>query len=279
MEQRSKGWLRYYCAAGEYDPTTRKPTIADPDESTLYYVPAEHPTADNQWVEWQYDTEGDRWEMQGTTEVTVSPVTTAQIDAIANDETVISSNVLQATGLTYLWQTLKNFFSGIGHSHSASDITSGTLGISRGGTGASTAATARTNLGVTAANVVDGNAIAPSSVAATGAVSGSSVSDSVGSLADLRDSVSQCAKGRRGALLDISFTKLQSLSPGAYTVGNGSSAIGGIPSQDYATSTGYIFVMSASAARIIALLVMDQGTRAGVYVTSGANADNWVKIN
>ena len=190
MEQRSKGWLRYYCSAGEFDPTTRKPTIEDPDESTLYYVPAEHPTADNQWVEWQYDTEGDRWEMQGTTEVTVSPVTTAQIDAIANDETVTSSNVLQATGLTYLWAKIKAAFASLVHTHSASDITSGTLGISRGGTGASTAAAARTNLGVTAANVVDGNAITPASVAATGAVSGSSVSDSVGSLADLRDSVS-----------------------------------------------------------------------------------------
>ena len=185
MEQRSKGWLRYYCAAGEYDPTTRKPTIADPDESTLYYVPAEHPTTDNQWVEWQYDTSGNRWEMQGTTEVTVSPVTTAQIDAIANDETVTSSNVLQATGLTYLWAKLKAAFASLVHVHSASDITSGTLGVS----GASTAAAARTNLGVTAANVVNGNAITPASVAATGAVSGSSVSDSVGSLADVRDSV------------------------------------------------------------------------------------------
>lgn len=73
----------------------------------------------------------------------------------------------------------------------AGNITDGTLPIARGGTGAATAATARTNLGVTAANVVNGNAIAPSSVTATGAVSGSSVSDSVGSLADLRDSVSQ----------------------------------------------------------------------------------------
>lgn len=73
----------------------------------------------------------------------------------------------------------------------ASNITSGTLAVARGGTGASTAAAARTNLGVTAANVVNGNAITPASVAATGAVSGSSVSDSVGSLADLRSSVSR----------------------------------------------------------------------------------------
>ena len=45
------------------------------------------------------------------------------------------------------------------------------------------------NVDITASSVVDGNAIAPSSVAATGNVSGSSVSDSVGSLADIRNSV------------------------------------------------------------------------------------------
>jgi hypothetical protein len=67
----------------------------------------------------------------------------------------------------------------------------GTLGVSHGGTGATDAAAARTNLGVTAANVVGNQAITPASVTATGAVKGSSVSDSVGSLADLRDSVSQ----------------------------------------------------------------------------------------
>lgn len=56
----------------------------------------------------------------------------------------------------------------------------GTVPIANGGTGATTAAGAK-------AAIVDGQALAPASVAATGAVSGSSISDGVGTLAQLRD--------------------------------------------------------------------------------------------
>lgn len=73
------------------------------------------------------------------------------------------------------------------HNHAASDINSGQLAIAQGGTGASTAAGAK-------AAIVDGQALAPASVAATGAVSGSSISDGTGTLAQLRESVSKCAK-------------------------------------------------------------------------------------
>lgn len=73
------------------------------------------------------------------------------------------------------------------HGHSAANITSGTLSRTRGGTGASTAAGACENL-------IAGQDIAPATVAATGAVSGSSISDSVGTLAQLRESVSCVTK-------------------------------------------------------------------------------------
>lgn len=62
----------------------------------------------------------------------------------------------------------------------ASGVDSGVLPIAHGGTGATTAAGAK-------AAIVDGQALAPASVAATGAVSGSSISDGTGTLAQLRD--------------------------------------------------------------------------------------------
>ena len=61
-------------------------------------------------------------------------------------------NVLQEVGTSQADVMSQNActssFSLLGHKHSANDITSGTLPISRGGTGASSAATARTNLEV-----------------------------------------------------------------------------------------------------------------------------------
>lgn len=61
-------------------------------------------------------------------------------------------NVLQETGLSETdvmsQRACSESFTPFGHKHSANDITSGTLPISRGGTGASSATSARTNLEV-----------------------------------------------------------------------------------------------------------------------------------
>lgn len=63
------------------------------------------------------------------------------------------------------WQVMVNalqeLFAALSHAHAAGDITSGTLGLARGGTGAATAAAARTNLGAGAASglaTLDGSA-------------------------------------------------------------------------------------------------------------------------
>lgn len=81
-----------------------------------------------------------------------------------SDVFVIDSTTGSAGTRTVLWSSIKALFAAAKHSHAASDITSGTLAVdrlptiplSKGGTGATSAATARTALGVqnpiTAAN-------------------------------------------------------------------------------------------------------------------------------
>lgn len=56
-------------------------------------------------------------------------------------------------GVTSNIQTQLNGKAAASHNHSAANITSGTLAIARGGTGATTAAAARTALGITPANI------------------------------------------------------------------------------------------------------------------------------
>ena len=67
---------------------------------------------------------------------------------------VTSANLIKGTGAT----TAANARSNLGaaaasHNHDAGNITSGALAIARGGTGATTAANARSNLGITCANL------------------------------------------------------------------------------------------------------------------------------
>ena len=68
----------------------------------------------------------------------LTAITNAQIDTIVNDGSVTSTSILQGTGLTYLWGKIKAKFAALVHEHSASDITSGTLPVARGGTGKAT---------------------------------------------------------------------------------------------------------------------------------------------
>lgn len=73
-----------------------------------------------------------------------------------SDVFVIDSTTGSAGTRTVLWSSIKALFAAAKHRHAASDITSGTLAVdrlptiplSKGGTGATSAATARTALGV-----------------------------------------------------------------------------------------------------------------------------------
>ena len=90
---------------------------------------------------------------------------------------------IDATGLTQAVSEIKAYcvaaFAAITHTHAASDVTSGQLAIANGGTGATTATAAKTA-------IVDGQALAPSSVAATGDVTAvkNNVTYSLGTLGE-----------------------------------------------------------------------------------------------
>lgn len=164
-------------ASGQYDPDTLAPTIDDPIPGRLYLVPlmqtkaaelantiqgavddthndalaiitAAAAGADNAYIEWLYI--NNKWEQLGVSQKQVTPIATDDIDKVALNQTVEGESVLNLTGLSYLWSKIKAAFAAVGHKHSASDITSGTLPISRGGTGATSAAAVLTGLGITA---------------------------------------------------------------------------------------------------------------------------------
>lgn len=164
-------------ASGQYDPDTLAPTIDDPIPGRLYLVPLMQTKAaelanaiqgvvddthndalaiitaaatgtDNAYIEWLYI--NNKWEQLGVSQKQVTPIATDDIDKVAQNQTVEGESVLNLTGLSYLWSKIKAAFAAVGHKHSAADITSGTLPISRGGTGATSAAAVLTGLGITA---------------------------------------------------------------------------------------------------------------------------------
>lgn len=129
--QRSRGWLRYYCADGEYDSATLAPDVAEPDAGTLYFVPLAVAGTAVVYAKWMWDGEGERWEALSTPEMDVAPMTGEQVEAIARGEMVSGGEVVTATVAAALWATGKEAagaaFAASRHGHSGSDIDDGTL--------------------------------------------------------------------------------------------------------------------------------------------------------
>lgn len=243
--QMAQGLQVVILTTGQYDPDTLEPTVSG-EAGKLYFVPTGEEDEEDAYVEWMWVTSA--WERVGMSNATIEAITTDQVDSVVADGSPQGEQVLNLTGLSYLWVKLKSAFAALTHQHSAADVTSGTLPIARGGTDATTASAALTNLGAASAE----------------------------ELQDVRDSLSQAALDRRGNLLDITFAKLSAIEPGAYVFGDGSTPVVGHPSGIGSTVPGSLLLTHPSARRVLALAVVDNRE---VYVTSGSDADNWLKIS
>lgn len=126
MEQLAHGWIIHHCTSSEYDSTTRKPTVSSPDSGTLYCVPNTGVSGDA-WTEWRYDTESQDFEPVGSATANTSPITTSTIDSIVGDTAETGTEVLQTTGLTYLWTKLKAAFAALTHYHTGLGDSSNTI--------------------------------------------------------------------------------------------------------------------------------------------------------
>lgn len=123
FEQRARGWARYVCEDGEYDPISGVPTVENPSAGTLYYVPITDPdgqTEGNRYEEWTYTDLG--WERLGTADMFYSAIGQNEIDDVVAGEYKEGSAALTLTGLTHFWQWITSKFAKILHKHSTDDF-------------------------------------------------------------------------------------------------------------------------------------------------------------
>ena len=153
----ARGLTYHVCGLGEYqldtvDKAHNVPTV-DGKTGVMYLTPKVNgETTEDRYDQWMYIEY--KWELMGESGVHIDPTTTDDIDNIAAGTSVASDRVLNTTGLSYLWSKLKAAFAPKSHSHDATSIT-GSLEVSHGGTGATTAADALTNLGAASQTDVD----------------------------------------------------------------------------------------------------------------------------
>ncbi len=148
----ARGLTYHVCGLGEYqldtvDKAHNVPTV-DGKTGVMYLTPkVSGATIEDKYDQWMYIEY--KWELMGESGVHIDPTTTDDIDSIAAGTSVTADRFINTTGLSYLWSKIKAAFAPKSHSHAATSLT-GTLAISNGGTGATTAADALTNLGAAA---------------------------------------------------------------------------------------------------------------------------------
>ena len=107
MMSKANGLTVHLCVSGEYDTKTLKPTLTG-DDKTLYLTPNSTSKDNDSYIEWLYISKD--FERIGTTGATVEGVSTDTIDAIADGTTQTGEQVLQTTGLSYLWSKIRSIF-------------------------------------------------------------------------------------------------------------------------------------------------------------------------
>jgi hypothetical protein len=142
MEQRSRGWLRYICQPGEFDPDTRQPIISEPHAGTMYFVPSAIPTEQSMYQEWIWVSGDERWESFGEVELSITPASPDQLVAVLDgtDGGEGGGEVVNLTGWRSVVPRLKAMFAGIVHKHSGADLTDGTVTAAKLASGAVTQA-------------------------------------------------------------------------------------------------------------------------------------------
>lgn len=230
--QMAQGLQVVILSSGQYDPGTLEPTVSG-EAGKLYFVPTGEADEEDAYVEWMWVSGA--WERVGMSNATIEAVSTDQIDSVVADGSPQGEQVLNLTGLSYLWAKVKAWadgaFAALSHTHAAGDVTSGTLAadrlpvvpVAKGGTGATSAASARSNLGITPANIGAAasshnhsasqitSGTLPVSRGGTGATSASAALTALGAasesdLKSVRDSLSQKA-GFYAPLTQISLSE------------------------------------------------------------------------
>ena len=159
----AKGMTYHVCSQGEYelDPTDRKHNIPTIEGKTgvMYLTPmVEGSTAEDQYDQWMYIDSA--WELMGGTSAHIDPVTTDDIDTIISNvsgstQTTDTTRYVNTADLDYYAKkaystsltAAKNYAAAKSHTHAASAITSGTLPLTRGGTGVTSLTSLRSSLG------------------------------------------------------------------------------------------------------------------------------------
>lgn len=154
----AKGLTYQIVASGGYrsNGSHNVPTATSGRTGVAYLTPNLNQESNNLYESWMWI--NGAWELMGE-DKHVAPTTTDDVDSIVGGTGVTADRYLNSTGLSYLWTKLVAWatakFAALKHAHPASDVTSGTLSadrlptvpIAHGGTGATTAAAALTNLG------------------------------------------------------------------------------------------------------------------------------------